>query len=520
MAQRFLTPSSRVHRRVALTSFDVMWAVLAPVLTFLLRDVPMFTVDGARPDVWGYCGLAFLVTTAVMACFRIGDALPRYFSLSDAVLAGKTALTSVAATALVMFTWTRLETLPRSVLILHCMVLAGGLVAARVTTRLHFTERERADRQRNRRGGPDRHNAILVGADRLGFLFLKIIEGNPSVRLNVVALLDPRPRMQGRTLAGYRVAGTPEMIGNLIDEYQVHGVELHRVIVATHRYLLPDGMLAVIREACDARGLTCELLTETMGLVGAEEHPLETGAEPAAPHFAGVAAGDSVSVAPAGWYWGLKRAIDIGAALSLGLALFPVALIVAMLVYFDVGAPVMFWQQRVGRHGGRFAVYKFRTFHAPYDRWGNPRLDRASPSRIGRLLRHSRLDELPQLYNILVGEMSLIGPRPLLPIDLPENDDTRLGVRPGLTGWAQVNGGKLLSVEEKNLLDVWYIANASLWLDIKIVARTVAMMVRGDRTDPSAIAQAWALAASRERGPGRPEVAANGGQAGLAAAAM
>jgi lipopolysaccharide/colanic/teichoic acid biosynthesis glycosyltransferase len=118
-----------------------------------------------------------------------------------------------------------------------------------------------------------------------------------------------------------------------------------------------------------------------------------------------------------------------------------------------------------------------------HDAEGNRIPDELRSSSIGRLLRRSYLDELPQLYNILVGEMSFVGPRPLLPIDQPGGQTARLLVRPGLTGWAQVNGGRDISSEGKAALDEWYIMNASLWLDIKILLRTLGIVVSGGQLD-------------------------------------
>ena len=114
---------------------------------------------------------------------------------------------------------------------------------------------------------------------------------------------------------------------------------------------------------------------------------------------------------------------------------------------------------------------------------GNRISDQLRSSNIGNLLRRSRLDELPQLYNILLGEMSFVGPRPLLPVDQPQWQNSRLVVRPGLTGWAQVNGGRDISPEDKAALDIWYIVNASLWLDISILLRTLVMLVLGERVN-------------------------------------
>ena len=149
-----------------------------------------------------------------------------------------------------------------------------------------------------------------------------------------------------------------------------------------------------------------------------------------------------------------------------------------MLVLFDIGPPVLFWQQRIGQGGHRFLLHKFRTLRAPYDWRGRPIPNRDKLSFIGRLLRQTRADELPQLLNVLVGDMALIGPRPLLPEDQPANPANRLMVRPGMTGWAQVNGGKFLTPEEKDQYDEYYIRNASLWFDLRILFMTLKVLLR------------------------------------------
>jgi lipopolysaccharide/colanic/teichoic acid biosynthesis glycosyltransferase len=111
-------------------------------------------------------------------------------------------------------------------------------------------------------------------------------------------------------------------------------------------------------------------------------------------------------------------------------------------------------------------------------------------SVIGQILRRARLDELPQLYNVLIGDMSLIGPRPLLPCDQAPEYAARLSVRPGITGWAQVNGGRVISTSDKLILDVWYVQNASLVLDLSIIFRTVKMVLFGDRINTDAVNEA------------------------------
>ena len=158
---------------------------------------------------------------------------------------------------------------------------------------------------------------------------------------------------------------------------------------------------------------------------------------------------------------------------------FPLLLIGGLLVLLDVGPPIFFWQERLGWKGRSFLIYKFRTLRAPFDSAGNPSLGSDSLRRLVDFLRATRLDELPQLLNVLFGDMSLIGPRPLLPEDQPANTSIRLSVRPGISGWAQVNGAKLVTKEEKEKLDEWYMRNASLSIDLRIIMMTLGVVLRG-----------------------------------------
>ena len=190
-------------------------------------------------------------------------------------------------------------------------------------------------------------------------------------------------------------------------------------------------------------------------------------------------------------YWRFKRMLDVLGALGLIVILAPVMVLVGVLVALDVGLPVMFWQQRPGLGGRPFRLYKFRTMGAAYDKAGRRRSDDERVSAIGNLLRRTRLDELPQLISILRGQMSFVGPRPLLPVDQPAAYAARLLVRPGLTGWAQVKGGRTIAAADKAALDVWYVRNMSLALDLKIALATVPMVLFGERVIEAAIAAAW-----------------------------
>jgi sugar transferase EpsL len=176
-----------------------------------------------------------------------------------------------------------------------------------------------------------------------------------------------------------------------------------------------------------------------------------------------------------------KRVLDL---LLAGLALIllsPIIGIVALLVRLKLGSPVLFQQGRPGLHGRSFTMYKFRTMTDLRDAAGNLLPDAERLTTFGRFLRSSSLDELPELWNVLKGEMSLVGPRPLLmhylPLYTPEQM-RRHDVRPGITGWAQVNGRNAITWEEKFALDVWYVDNVSFWLDLKIILLTISKIVK------------------------------------------
>lgn len=158
------------------------------------------------------------------------------------------------------------------------------------------------------------------------------------------------------------------------------------------------------------------------------------------------------------------------------LALSPLIVLVALFIRIKLGSPVLFKQVRPGLYGKPFNMLKFRSMLDAVDKDGNPLPDEQRLTRFGKVLRSTSLDELPGLINVLKGDMSLVGPRPLLMEYLPlysEEQSRRHEVRPGITGWAQVNGRNAISWEDKFKLDVWYVDNRSLWLDIKILFLTV-----------------------------------------------
>ncbi|WP_459501941.1 sugar transferase [Bacillus sp. C1] len=179
----------------------------------------------------------------------------------------------------------------------------------------------------------------------------------------------------------------------------------------------------------------------------------------------------------------MKRLFDLFVSLSLA-ALFSILLIiVAILVRAKLGSPILFKQQRPGLHGAPFFLYKFRTMTDETDGEGNMLPDDVRLTKFGKFLRKYSLDELPQLVNVIKGDLSLVGPRPLLMEYLElytEEQAKRHNVRPGITGWAQVNGRNAISWEEKFDFDVWYVKNRTFLLDMKILLLTVKKVFKSE----------------------------------------
>lgn len=172
----------------------------------------------------------------------------------------------------------------------------------------------------------------------------------------------------------------------------------------------------------------------------------------------------------------MKRVIDILVSGFMLLVLSPLLAILAGLVRIKLGSPVLFRQTRPGLHGRPFSIVKFRSMRDIRTADGTQLPDHARLTRFGRFLRATSLDELPELWNVFKGDMALVGPRPLLMEYLPlyaPDQARRHQVRPGLTGWAQINGRNAISWEEKLALDVWYVDNRSTWLDLKILGLTL-----------------------------------------------
>lgn len=490
---RVASPTSRTRFRFRLVLFDGLWALAAPFLAFALRDPQLLDPGGLpseMPETYRYALVA--VPCALSACvlFRLGDRMYRFFTLHDALVICSAVACAAAASSAILFSFTRLEGVPRSTPLLFALVLGSGLICARAAVRTFFKEVFTARKPCGGAGLDARlRRVILIGVDRFAAAAIKLTDAQTPRTTQVAAMLDLRAATIGRKIAGVDVVGQVADLAAVIDEYAIHGVDIDEIWLANEATLSSETRASIAAQ-CASRGLKLQPLSEALNLVARSAAPL---GEPAA------VLRDLVDLNA---YFALKRTLDILAAAALLIALSPIGFLVAAAALYDVGAPVLFWQQRLGKGGCRFLLYKFRTFHAPFDRNGRRVAEERRLTAVGRALRASRLDEIPQLYNVLVGDMSLIGPRPLLPQDQPRDPRLRLLVRPGVSGWAQINGGTSISPEEKEALDVWYIWHASFWLDLKIAVLTLWVAVAGEQENPAALAQAlrWRRQYFGERG--------------------
>jgi lipopolysaccharide/colanic/teichoic acid biosynthesis glycosyltransferase len=459
-------PSSRAYFRARPSYFDVAVAVAAPPLSLWLRQTPISDADFLY--IGGlYCAFAALSSVGALMLFGLQDGLKRYFSVHDALDVVKAVIFTELLICIALFSVTRLEGIPRSTILIHGLLLAGGLMSIRAFGRLYEWGLNPDTREMHANAG----NIIIIGSNEQSALFIKLVGASASLQ-RVVGALDVSPSAVGRAIAGVPILGEPDDLPTVIDEFAVHGVEVDRVVVAGGEDLLSKPAFQELEQVCITREIRLQFLSQMLGLepVRATQRELT------------VASGEHAfpQIAVPG-YLRVRRVFDFFAAAVGIVLLFPLILCVAGLVLLDVGSPVLFWQQRMGRGGRPFLVYKFRTLLAPFDQngWSTP--EHRRQSAIGLMLRKTGLDELPQLLNVLIGDMALIGPRPLLPHDQPPNPAVRLLVRPGITGWAQVNGAKELTPLEKDRLDEWYIRNASLRVDLRIVYLTLKYVLTGER---------------------------------------
>jgi lipopolysaccharide/colanic/teichoic acid biosynthesis glycosyltransferase len=475
--------------RVALLLIDLLVIAAATVFALILRDNLEVSPDRVM-QIGPYLLLTMAAAVPVLFATGLNRTSWRYSSLGDYLLIG-TAVTAITLIALALgFVLNRLENVARAMPIIQGLLMICGLIGVRVATRLGH-----AARGRTQGVAPSLSNVpesvLVVGLNAVTELFLRSVEEFASDRIKVAGLLGPAERDRGLLLRRYSVLGMPEEIDRVLRELEVHGVSVDRIVITTTFEQLSSGAQDALLHIEKTSSIRLDFFAERIGISDVprvtEEAPAPSDGDRRAATLL-TAEIEALALRP---YFRWKRAIDAMAAAVAIVCLAPVALLVSIVVMLDAGHPAIFWQQRPGVRGWPFRLYKFRTMAGAHNADGRRLSDAERLSRVGRFLRYTHLDELPQLYNILIGEMSFVGPRPLLPADQPPAFSARLAVRPGLTGWAQIKGGRDLSASDKAALDVWYVRNASLRLDLQIIWGTLRTIWSKDRADTMAIRQAW-----------------------------
>ena len=321
---------------------------------------------------------------------------------------------------------------------------------------------------------------IIVGAGEVGRTVMRTTVARPELGYQIVGFVDDNPEKGQTDIGRFKALGSTDNLARLIEEETVDEV------IITLPWMYHRKIMGIVRE-CARWQVNARIVPDLFQMSLSQVDVDDLGGVPL------------IGVREVGFGRGallIRRGIDIVGAIVVLVLGAPFLALIALAIRIDSPGPILFRQTRVGAGGKLFQICKFRSMHkgaeAEVERLrdlneadgpifkiqDDPRL-----TRVGRLLRHTSLDELPQLWNVLCGEMGLVGPRPPLPAEVSrymEWHKKRLEVRPGMTGLWQVSGRSLLSFDEMVLLDIYYIENWSLWLDFKILLRTIPQVLFGD----------------------------------------
>jgi len=330
-----------------------------------------------------------------------------------------------------------------------------------------------------RRRGYGVQHVLIVGAGETGRTIMRNIVAQPQLGYHVVGFVDDKPERGNKDIGRFKGLGSTDRIGEVVKDHQVD------MVIITLPWQYHRRIMSIMAQ-CERVPVSVRIVPDLfqMSLSNVDIDDLN-----------GIPLIGVKSVSISGWNLALKRALDVVLA-SLGLILLsPLMLIIAALIRLDSPGPAIFKQTRIGRGGRPFTVFKFRSMHegAESEQESLVNLNEAvgpifkirdDPRRtkLGQLLRRTSLDELPQLYNVLRGEMSLIGPRPALPAEVEQYQEwhkKRLQTWPGITGLWQVSGRSELSFDEMALLDIYYVENWSLLLDLQIALKTIPALLLG-----------------------------------------
>jgi lipopolysaccharide/colanic/teichoic acid biosynthesis glycosyltransferase len=478
---------------------DVTLLISATACALLLRE--NFQVSESRLiETVPYFVATLAAGLTVFPLAGLNRTVWRFIGLPDQLRVTAAVTAAAACAAILAFAYNRLDGVARSLPFLQILTAIAFLTGARVLHRLAHERRQRHKASAvllKPHAAEGLQTVLIAGLSRLAETYLQAVAELAPGKVKIAGLVGRAGRHAGWLAAAQPVLGMPEDIGTILDTLEVHGVTVDRIVVAAPFQSFSPAARQALLDAESIRNIQLSFLAKDLNLDfedddPAGKRPISGGADALEQQI------QSFEISPSALqslserrYWPLKRAIDFFCAALLLVLLSPLMLIAAFLVAASLGAPILFWQQRPGLGGRPFRLYKFRTMRAAHDSEGRRLSESERVSKLGNALRRLRFDELPQLYNILRGEMSFVGPRPLLPRDQSAATRARLLVRPGLTGWAQVVGGRNIAPVEKAALDVWYVCHASLALDIEIVLRTIPLVLGGEQVYFALIERAW-----------------------------
>lgn len=476
-------------RHSALLALDLALIAFATLFALALRENLELSLPHLA-SLFPYLTFTLISATFVLLVSGLSRSIWRFSVMADYLRVVACVVVIVLSAVALGFLFNRLEGVARALPVIQGLLMAFLLVGIRVSARLRFTRRSEQTSHPLALSGHE--TVLIVGINPITDLFLRSVAEFASERINIAGLVGRTTEHGGRLVHRHRVLGAPEDISEILKDLDVHGISIDRVVVTMAFTELPLAAQNALLEMERTSSIRLDLFAEHIGLVGPTMRqptspPRSKGAQNDDSCVAfGVEHAESIVGRP---YWRFKRLVDMLAAAAMLILLMPLILVVGLVVALDVGLPTVFWQQRPGMRARPFKLYKFRTMRSAHDQSGERVPDEQRLSSVGRFLRRTHLDELPQLYNILIGEMSFVGPRPLLPPD--QGFAERLLIRPGLTGWAQVNGGREITARGKAALDLWYARHASLWLDLTILVRTIPTILFGEFTNDKALQTAW-----------------------------
>ncbi|MBT3070328.1 sugar transferase [Rhodomicrobium sp. Az07] len=486
-------------RRTFLIILDVGFLSVATAFAFVLRE--NFDISLARLIDFGpYLVATIIASIVVFSISGVNRTIWRFSSAPDYLRVMSAVSAVVVGAVALTFAWNRLDGTARSLPFIQLIFGIAFLIGARAAHKIRHDARQhrKAFGAFLQPASPTPQITLLVlGISKLTEAYLQAVAELAPGRIRVAGLVGSTDRHVGRLVASHPVLGDTDELDSILDDLEVHGVTIDRIIVVSPFRSLCESdretLLRIDRSRSIAvqflvqdLGFNCDAVSKTGG-IGRPQQPSSLAFQKVSFHITP----ETLEKIARRRYWRIKRLVDFSIALSAIVILSPFLLASAACVAASVGFPVLFWQQRPGLGSRPLRLYKFRTMKAAYAPDGRRLSDAERVSRLGSLMRRLRFDEFPQLFNVIRGDMAIIGPRPLLHWEQTEAQSARLLVRPGLTGWAQVVGGRTISSDDKAALDIWYVQHASLRLDIEIALRTVIMVIFGERVSKSDIEKAW-----------------------------